>query len=424
MLFLLAIFALELELTFTARNNIKYKVITEKKGMMDLAYDCKQVSGGKSCGLNCCKIAVDKGAEFRVKQPQLDLLAGDISQGEQQITIFKSVVPNVSFDANKIKITLITKGKIKKADPKPVSQKSTKVVFELAKGEDFQIQFENSYYGPILEKYAKKVYIEHYSGIVNVFNKYTLVNRGSRLDYFNRADYMVKRQQVDNLPVVQEIEFSLPGGALEPWVRDQVGNISTSNFRKGKAQKFDMAEKPMVIKGKPSHLRIKPRYPLFGGWKFEFGNGYMLKSNNRLISGSFDELHGLLKKPLEIEKTNTYSPHYFFITVNLADLPKQYTAEHAVIEIVLPEGAHHIYVQAKVHSISLDHQKEFSYFDTIGRRKLVIKSHYLQDDQNIKILYSISPFDFKFRKLLTVSLGIFGIFSSILAISRVNLRLK
>ena len=423
-LFLVLAFAVKFDLSFTTKNDLEYKVSTDKTFTIDIPFDCSQVSKGKKCGLNCCRVKVEKGTEFVVKQPKLDLMSSEISQEQQQVTIFRSVVPPMSIEVSSVDITVSTRGKIVQVEPKPASQKSTKVAFNLSKDQDFIVHFENSNYGPIVESYTRKVYIEQYSGVINVFNKYLLNNRGSKLDYFNRADYMRKRESLDNLPIVKELLFTLPGGAKQPWVRDDVGNISTSNFRSGKSQRIVINEKPKTIKGKPSHLRIKPRYPVFGGWKFDFGNGYFLDTKKHMITGTYEELIPLFKKPVEIEKTNTNSPHYFYLNLNLADLPKSLTIEEFTVEIVLPEGAHHIHVQGDVDSILLDVNREFSYFDALGRRKLVLKSRYLQRDSNIKILYAQSPFDFKLRKLTTISLGLIGVFTSLLAISRVNLSLK
>eukprot|EP00835_Amoeboradix_gromovi_P005581 NODE_538_length_6985_cov_0.287892.p2 type:complete len:429 gc:universal NODE_538_length_6985_cov_0.287892:5187-6473(+) len=417
-------FATQIDLVFTQKNDLKYKLTTEKSFTMDVPYDCNRITvKGKKCGMDCCRMSVNKGLEFTVKQPQLELLSNEISQNQQQITIFRSIIPPISIDIKSIKVTVKTNGKIVNAIPKHTLQSDTKIAFDLVKDSDFLIQFENSKYGPVIEQYTRKVYVEQYAGVLNVFNSYILTNKGSKLDYFNRADYMRQRQQVDKIPVVQDILFTVPGGAQQPWVRDEVGNITTSNFRNGRAQRIDL-ESGKAITSKSSSLRIKPRYPVFGGWKFDFGFGYFESSASHMLTGTYEELYKLLKKPVEIEKTNTNSPNYFYVSFNLGDFPKSLTTEKFKLEIVLPEGAHHIHVQANVDSIMIDQIREFSYFDAMGRRKLIMTMSYVQQDQIIKVLYAQSPFDLKFRKLLTVSLGLLGLFTTIIAISRIDLSLK
>lgn len=52
---------------------------------------------------------------------------------------------------------------------------------------------------------------------------------------------------------------TLPAGAKDIYYRDQIGNISTSAIR--------------YVPG-AVELRIEPRFPLFGGWKTQFYQGY------------------------------------------------------------------------------------------------------------------------------------------------------
>ena len=418
--------AIQFDLQFTPKNDLSYKVITDKVFTVDIPYDCHQITiPAKKCGLDCCRVKIDKGIEFIVKQPSLDLLQSEISQDQRQVTVFRGIVPTMSIDVESVDVVVSTKQRILKANPKPVSLKNNKVQFKLSPNQDFIVQFQNTNYGPIIELYTRKVYIEQYSGVINVFNKYLLVNHGSKLDYFNRADYMRRRQIIENLPVVQDLTFTLPGGATEPWVRDDVGNISTSNFRAGRPPKLDTSKGGLkTFKQRYATLDIKPRYPIFGGWKFDFGNGYFLDAKHHMVTGPYDEMYALLKKSVEIEKTNTQSPHYFYVALHLADVPKSFTVHHFKVEIVLPEGAHHIHVQGNFHTIQLDKNKEFSYFDALGRVKVVLTLDYLQQDQPIKIVYALSPFDYKFRKLATISLGLFGLFTSLLGLSRVHLSLK
>ena len=61
--------------------------------------------------------------------------------------------------------------------------------------------------------------------------------------------------------MVESLKATLPVGAKDVFYRDMVGNISTSNMR---------AELNGVS------LEIKPRFPLFGGWRTQWYHSYNL----------------------------------------------------------------------------------------------------------------------------------------------------
>lgn len=62
----------------------------------------------------------------------------------------------------------------------------------------------------------------------------------------------------------------LPEFAADVYYRDEIGNISTSNLR----QEDD---------GEVS-LELRPRFPLFGGWKTHYVVGYNLPSFANLFN--------------------------------------------------------------------------------------------------------------------------------------------
>jgi len=76
----------------------------------------------------------------------------------------------------------------------------------------------------------------------------------------------------------------LPELATDVYYRDEIGNISTSNLR----QEDDGGV----------GLELRPRFPLFGGWKTHYVIGYNLPSfANLFSSGAFT---------LFLSKTNNY----------------------------------------------------------------------------------------------------------------------
>ena len=68
----------------------------------------------------------------------------------------------------------------------------------------------------------------------------------------------------------------MPASAKDVYYRDEIGNISTSNL----LEHHDHVE-----------LELRPRFPLFGGWKTHYLIGYNLPSYENLYnSGKSREL--------------------------------------------------------------------------------------------------------------------------------------
>lgn len=99
----------------------------------------------------------------------------------------------------------------------------------------------------------------------------------------------------------------LPPGAKNVYYYDQIGNVSTSNFR------------PASGNTKHSLLALKPRYPLMGGWNYTFTLGWDAPLSD---SVKYDKKSGKYIAEIPI----------------LTDIPTSVVNE-AELKIVLPEGA-------------------------------------------------------------------------------------
>ena len=110
------------------------------------------------------------------------------------------------------------------------------------------------------------------------------------------------------------LQCSLPYEAHSLYYVDPVGNVSTSNaYRNAEDVSF----------------RIMPRFPVMGGWKTTWNQGYALPSNSAI----------------KVDKED--SSHYVF-TTNLAYSFDKIVAEDFSIKIVLPAGASDIKVKSPV----------------------------------------------------------------------------
>ena len=127
--------------------------------------------------------------------------------------------------------------------------------------------------------------------------------RADRLkNHFSRIDYAFAAAAQDRMNVLRELKVTFPPQASNPYFRDTVGNVSTSRFRNERTK---------------SVMEIRPRYPVWGGWKYTWYHGYDVP------------LTGFLR-----QKGSRYALAIPFLssTDNLAH-------EHVKLRIVLPEGA-------------------------------------------------------------------------------------
>ena len=101
---------------------------------------------------------------------------------------------------------------------------------------------------------------------------------------------------------MDQLECALPLSAENVYVKDFVGNVSTTNLV-------------------PGNLELRPRYPVFGGWKYTWWHGYDLPASQSI-------------KQLDNEKYEiSISPHFYYLK------KAKHGAEKAVWKIILPEGA-------------------------------------------------------------------------------------
>ncbi|TGZ54188.1 Dolichyl-diphosphooligosaccharide--protein glycosyltransferase subunit 1 [Temnothorax longispinosus] len=78
---------------------------------------------------------------------------------------------------------------------------------------------------------------------------------------FSRYEYA--RESKSGQASIQSFDTVLPAAASDIYYRDEIGNISTSHTR---------------VKKDSVELTLRPRFPLFGGWKTRYTIGYNVPS--------------------------------------------------------------------------------------------------------------------------------------------------
>ena len=165
--------------------------------------------------------------------------------------------------------------------------------------------FHYEYLPPILTvtSLRREIEISHWGNNLAVEEHYALTHHGAKMDQeFNRVKYQLASHVSDQTNVLEKLVFKLPKEAKDIYYRDEVGNVSTSNFRN---------EKHI------STLEIRPRFPLFGGWKTTWYMGYNVPLKNFL----------------------RYAKGRYMLKVLFVENVQSMVIDDTELKVILPEGA-------------------------------------------------------------------------------------
>jgi len=152
---------------------------------------------------------------------------------------------------------------------------------------------------------------------------------------FSRYEFQRENSGVSS---VKNFKTLLPAAAKDVYYRDDIGNISTSH---------------MKIMDDAVELDLRPRFPLFGGWKTHYVVGYNVPSYEYLY----------------------YKGENHVLNIRLVDhLFDDMLIEDAEIRIILPEGATNIELSTPYPVRRGADDKHFTYLDTTGRPVVVFHS--------------------------------------------------
>lgn len=216
----------------------------------------------------------------------------------------------------------------------------------------------------------RDIWINQWTSTVEVEEWWYVRHDGASLSESKSAPYgfsitdFKKQKMMNQLAksVVLGIDFSLPEPASGVYFRDDVGNVSTSNFRSGRWVKGGLNVKLGTSKNRPSILQIRPRYPLFGGWIYAWYHGYQVPID---YFGQQDD-------------SNVGSADYHFQLPVLPILhqpqpqPLDYLPiNNLTVRFILPEGASKVnFGKSSKNIIKRWTEREYSFFDSVGREVL------------------------------------------------------
>ncbi|RMZ71993.1 oligosaccharyltransferase alpha subunit [Pyrenophora seminiperda CCB06] len=230
----------------------------------------------------------------------------------------------------------------------------------------------------------RDIEVSHWGGNLATEERYWLVNQGAGLkNHFSRVEW--QRQNYLNPPTsaLKGLVFPLAPGAVDPYFTDDIGNVSTSKFRPGTG-------------GKEALLDLKPRYPVFGTWKYSFRIGWNAALSSYLRKLPAGDTYALKVPFLEGPRAQE---GLSFARVNL--------------RVILPEGARNVKFETTVPLVSNETSLHKTFMDTLGRTTLSLTAINLVDefrDRVLVVTYDY-PWSAGYRKPVVITLGMFAVFA-------------
>ncbi|CAM1506941.1 Fc.00g065820.m01.CDS01 [Cosmosporella sp. VM-42] len=256
-----------------------------------------------------------------------------------------------------------------------------------------QVRFEFTKPVTHVAQLERDIEVSHWGGNIAFEERYELYHRGANLSVpFNRVKWAQSAYFNPASSALKELRVPLQVGSVDAYFIDTIGNVSTSRFRN------NMRE---------SLLELKPRYPIFGGWKYPFTIGWNSDAANFL------------------RKTATGG---YVLRVPFIEGPKQVEGiEYGQVDIrvLLPEGASDVkfYTSAPAPAImSTDIDVHKTYLDTVGRTAVSIKARNLVDefrDRELIISYEV-PLLATLRKPFIIFASVLAVYVTAWAVGKVK----
>ncbi|XP_015973939.1 dolichyl-diphosphooligosaccharide--protein glycosyltransferase subunit 1 isoform X2 [Rousettus aegyptiacus] len=197
----------------------------------------------------------------------------------------------------------------------------------------FKVHFENNSPFLTITSMTRVIEVSHWGNIA-VEETVDLKHTGAVLKGpFSRYDY--QRQPDSGISSIRSFKTILPAAAQDVYYRDEIGNVSTSH---------------LLILDDSVEMEIRPRFPLFGGWKTHYIVGYNLPSYEYLYN--LGDQYALKMR---------FVDHVF----------DEQVIDSLTVKIILPEGAKNIQVDSPYEISRAPDELHYTYLDTFGRPVIV-----------------------------------------------------
>ncbi|XP_058488644.1 dolichyl-diphosphooligosaccharide--protein glycosyltransferase subunit 1 [Solea solea] len=217
-----------------------------------------------------------------------------------------------------------------------------------------KIHYENNAPFLTISSITRTIEVSHWGNIA-VEETIDLRHTGAVLKGpFSRYDY--QRQSDSGISSVKSFKTILPASAQDVYYRDEIGNISTSHLQ---------------VLDDSVEVEVRPRFPLFGGWKTHYIIGYNLPSYEYLY---------------------TLGDQYALKMRLIDHVYDDQVIDAMTVKIILPEGARNIHMETPYEIDRLPNQLHYTYLDTFGRPVLVATKDNLveQHIQDVVVHYNFN----------------------------------
>ncbi|OCK79470.1 dolichyl-diphosphooligosaccharide--protein glycosyltransferas-like protein subunit 1 [Lepidopterella palustris CBS 459.81] len=229
----------------------------------------------------------------------------------------------------------------------------------------------------------RDIEVSHWGGNLATEERYWLTNRAATLaNHFSRVTWQMTQYQSPPTSALKQLNVPLTIGSLNPYFTDDIGNVSTSKYRSNNREAM---------------LELKPRYPIFGGWKYSFKIGWDADLKNYLRKLKTGDGYVLKVPFLEGPK-----------------MPEGVEYEKVEVRIILPEGATNIHYQTSVPHLSSSTSVHRTFMDTIGRTTLKLSAINLVDEwrgRDIIVTYDY-PWTAGLRKPVVIFVALLSVFTA------------
>lgn len=241
------------------------------------------------------------------------------------------------------------------------------------KGPELQVLYSHNLPMKEVVNLQRDVWVSHWAGTIQFEEYYELLNSGAQLNKgFSRLEHMVDQQNMRLSHYCSVLEMNLPEDSSEHYFTDKVGMVTTSR-----------------ILG--DNIYLKPRYPIFGGWKYNFTIGWTNPLSNflRASEGGGDS---------------------YIISVPLLNGPTDTVYDDVTLSLYLPEGAKVHGIEATTLPVKTDISTQKSYLDlNNGHVKVTLDYKNLIDQVGTGELLVKYTYDQEsaYRKPLNIAIYIF-----------------
>jgi len=296
------------------------------------------------------KSALSPGAETKINVEVMlgkavEMFPREITQREKQLVLFKGnhyVYSPYKIKSQTTKVLLpssIVESYTKTL--KPVAHSDATITYgpyanvEPFSSEELSVHYENNNPFLVVTRLERTVELSMWGNIA-VEEILDVRHAGAALKgAFSRYEFQRENSGVSS---VKNFKTVLPASASDVYYRDDIGNISTSALR----QMDDAVE-----------LDLRPRFPLFGGWKTHYFIGYNVPSYEYLFS----------------------SGEKFALNMRLVDhIFDDMLVEDMTLKVILPEGAKVGQMHTPYKTLRLPDTKHYTYLDVQGRPVVTIQN--------------------------------------------------